>query len=80
MLLFCLVSARTQNFTEWQNPEISAVNRAPMHAAYFAFETEEAAIKAEKEQSANYMTLNGTWKFFRVKDADARPTDQGYAD
>lgn len=23
-----------QSFTEWQNPEINAVNRAPMHTNY----------------------------------------------
>ncbi len=46
-----------------------------MHTAYFAYEDAEAARKAVKEQSANYMTLNGTWKFNWVKDADARPVD-----
>ena len=60
---------------EWINSEINAVNRAPMHANYFAYESKEAALKANKEQSTNYMTLNGIWKFFWVKNADARPTD-----
>lgn len=60
---------------EWQDPEVNAINRAPMHANFFAYETAEMADKAVKEQSANFMTLNGSWKFFWVKDADARPTD-----
>ncbi|MBQ8673417.1 MAG: DUF4981 domain-containing protein [Bacteroides sp.] len=69
------ITAGAQSFTEWQNPEVNAVNRAPMHTNYFAYESQEAADKGVKEHSVNYMTLNGTWKFFWVKDADQRPTD-----
>ena len=60
---------------EWRDPEVNAVNRAPMHANFFAYETAEVAAKDSKEQSQNFMTLNGPWKFFWVKNADARPTD-----
>ena len=44
-------------------------------AHYFAYESDHAAKKGIKENSANFMTLNGTWKFNWVKDADSRPTD-----
>ena len=71
----CALTAGAQSFTEWQNAEVNAVNRAPMHANYFAYENEEAATRAVKEKSENFMTLNGTWKFFWVKDSDSRPTD-----
>lgn len=64
-----------QSFTEWQNPEINAVNRAPMHTNYFAYESADAAHVGVKEHSTRFMTLNGTWKFFWVKNADARPVD-----
>ena len=30
---------------EWRNPEVNAVNRAPMHANFFAYETAEVAAK-----------------------------------
>ena len=69
------LTAGAQTFQEWRNPEINAVNRAPIHTNYFAFENADAAKKANKKQSTNYMTLNGTWKFNWVKDADSRPTD-----
>ncbi len=68
-------AASAQTFQEWRNPEINAVNRAPMHTNYFAYESLETAKKAIKEQSAHFMSLNGTWKFNWVKDADMRPTD-----
>lgn len=69
------MTANAQSFKEWQDPEINAVNRAPMHANYFAYESTKAAIKGIKEKSSNFMTLNGTWKFNWVPNADARPTD-----
>ncbi len=60
---------------EWQDPNVNAINRAPMHTNYFAFESEQAALKGCKVSSDNYMTLNGTWKFNWVEHADQRPTD-----
>lgn len=69
------LTANAQSFKEWLDPEVNAVNRAPMHANYFAYESADAAMKGEKAKSANYMTLNGTWKFFWVPNADQRPTD-----
>lgn len=68
----CLLLAQSN---EWRNAEINAVNRLPMHAAYFSYESRDAAKNGIKEQSANFMTLNGNWKFNWVKDADARPLD-----
>ena len=60
---------------EWQNPRVNEVNRAPMHSWYFAYESEEEADAGIMENSGNYMTLNGTWKFDWVEDADSRPLD-----
>ena len=75
-----VASAQTN---EWQDPEVNAVNRAPMHTSYFAYENAEAAQRGERELSSNYMTLNGIWKFNWVENADARPVDfwkTGYDD
>ena len=52
-----------QTFKEWQDAETNAINRAPMHTNYFAFESAEAAAKGCKKQSENYLSLDGTWKF-----------------
>ena len=64
-----------QTFQEWKDPRTNAVNRAPMHANYFAYESDDVAKKGIKENSSNFMSLNGVWKFNWVKDADSRPTD-----
>jgi beta-galactosidase len=60
---------------EWQNPAINAVNRLPMHTHFFAFENEDLAKSGNKSKSANFLSLNGYWKFNWVSNADARPTD-----
>ncbi|MDR1523635.1 MAG: DUF4981 domain-containing protein, partial [Tannerella sp.] len=71
--LFCMTALAQKN--EWRNPEINQLNRAPMHANYFAYESEKPAMDGIKENSENFLSLNGPWRFFWVKDADARPAD-----
>ena len=63
---------------EWQDPNVNAINRAPMHTNFFAFESEKAALKGCRVASENYLTLNGMWKFNWVKDADQRPVADFY--
>lgn len=68
-------AAKAQTFTEWQNPAVNEINRAPMRASYFAYETADKAAQGMPEQSGRYLSLNGKWKFFFVENADLRPTD-----
>ena len=70
-----LGTAQAQQGTEWQDPAVNEINRAPMRASYFAYETPELAQAGEPEHSARYLSLNGKWKFFFVENADQRPTD-----
>lgn len=65
-----------QQFTEWQDPEVNAINRLPMHADYKIFTSIDDASKAYCDANNPYrMSLNGTWKFNWVENADQRPTD-----
>ena len=59
---------------EWRDPEVKSVNRAQMHANYFAYGS-SSEIPAGMENSSNYMSINGTWKFNWVEHADQRPMD-----
>lgn len=61
----------------WNDPEVNEVNRLPMHASFFAFESDEAA-RAGKASAANYLPLSGTWKFHWVEDASQRPVKDFY--
>ncbi|MEG2864593.1 MAG: glycoside hydrolase family 2 TIM barrel-domain containing protein [Mucinivorans sp.] len=72
--------ALAQNFTEWQDTKVNQINRAPMRSSFFAYENEKAALAGVKENSENFMSLNGKWKFMWVKDASDRPTDFFKAD
>ena len=79
-LVFLLASlslataVHAQTFREWQDPGVNAVNRAPMHTHYFAYENEGLALAGCPESSANYLSVGGDWKFNWVADADLRPT------
>ena len=78
VLACCLSLLGTAAFAqknEWRDPNVNEINRAPMHTNYFAYKNETSALKGCKESSENFMTLNGNWKFFWVKNADMRPTD-----
>ncbi len=70
-------------FTEWHDLQVNQVNRFKLHTSFFAYENVSAALKGDKEASANYLSLNGTWKFNWVENADRRPADffkTGYDD
>ena len=72
ILLAGTISAAEQ--TEWHDPAVNAINRAPMHTNYFAYPDAKEAAGCRTE-SSNYMSINGLWKFNWVKDADMRPLD-----
>lgn len=73
--LALLITGATAQQNEWLDPRVNAVNRAPMHTNYFAYESGAIAEKGERTLSKNYLTLNGLWKFNWVQDADQRPLD-----
>ncbi len=47
----------------WEDELKNEYNREPMHATYFVYANRELALKGDKEQSMNFQSLNGTWKF-----------------
>ena len=65
----------SQSFTEWQNQNLNEVNRLPMHSSYFPYASIEEANEGIKENSENFLSLNGDWKFNWVENLDQRPTD-----
>ncbi|MGM9803645.1 MAG: glycoside hydrolase family 2 TIM barrel-domain containing protein [Muribaculaceae bacterium] len=78
LLLPCLLmitgKAQAQTFTEWHDTDVNQVNRLPMHTNYFAYESLAKAGEG-RENSSNFLSLNGIWKFNWVRDCDMRPTD-----
>jgi len=75
VILSSVMSSFSQSFNEWQDPSVNQINREPMRASYFAYESEILADCSDKSKSSRFMSLEGKWKFNWVKDADKRPTD-----
>jgi len=47
----------------WQNPAIVEKNRLPVSNTFYLYDTEEQALRFEREKSSSFMLLNGKWKF-----------------
>ena len=60
---------------EWEQPEVVAVNREPMKATFFNFESRDKALAGDKAASANYRSLDGTWAFAYSPTPEKRPKD-----
>jgi len=69
------VQAQAVQRAEWELPEVVAVNREPMKATFFNFETREKAIAGDMAASSNYRSLDGTWAFAYSKTPETRPRD-----
>lgn len=41
----CTLSSQAQTFKEWQDPEINAVNRAPMHTNFLLTRVQRLLIR-----------------------------------
>lgn len=59
--------------TEWRDLQVNEVNRFKLHANYFAYESAEKALSGNRKASANYLSLNGMWKFHAAETPDSRP-------
>ncbi len=59
----------------WNDPAKNRDNRLDNVSNYFAYETEQAAVKGDKYDSKRYMSIEGTWKFNWVENANERPAD-----
>lgn len=67
--------ALAQSESRWQNVNINQQNREPRRANFFAFENLEKAQSFDKKKSANYLSMEGMWKFNFVKDHNKRPAN-----
>lgn len=60
----------------WLDPARNADNRRVSVADFFAYENESLARSGQKQQSSRYVSMDGTWKFCFVRNANERP--QGF--
>ena len=73
------VAIQQPTFTEWHDLQVNEINRLPLHTLHFAYDPNDfagtGAEYLDKKKSMNYLSLEGTWKFNWVANADERPTD-----
>ena len=77
LVLFSVLSALSvsaETAPEWRNLLVNQQNREPRRANFFAFESEELAMKGEKSQSSRYLSMEGMWRFLFVKNHQDAPT------
>ncbi len=60
---------------DWENPEVFGINKEPPHATLMPYATLDQALRAEREASPFYQSLNGTWKFHWVRTPEERPVN-----
>ena len=69
------VKAAAPTYKEWHDMQVNEVNRMPMHAAYYKYETPSLVISSNPNEHAGIVSLHGNWKFNWVENADQRPTN-----
>ena len=79
-LLLCFFSF-VQTFAQprldslFENPAIQEINRMPMRANYFPYETAALAKAGDTAHSTRYLSLNGMWRFHWVNKPELLPTN-----
>ncbi|MBB4660399.1 glycoside hydrolase family 2 TIM barrel-domain containing protein [Parvularcula dongshanensis] len=59
----------------WRDPEVVALNRAPMRAYFTPYETKALAETGDPSASRYYQSLDGTWSFGFFPNPDVVPRD-----
>lgn len=74
-------------YTEWHDLQVNAINRFPLHTNFFTYPADDWVYEKDgkivskdilhmnKTESKYFLSLDGTWKFNWVANADQRPTD-----
>lgn len=74
-------------YTEWHDLQVNAINRFPLHTNFFTYPADDWVYEKDgkivskdilhmnKAESKYFLSLDGTWKFNWVANADQRPTD-----
>ncbi len=72
-LLLNQLSVDAKEGEPWQNHQVFAINKEAPHASLFPFESIETSLVNNKEQSSNFLLLNGLWKFDWQRSPKSKP-------
>ncbi len=60
---------------EWKNPTVNQQQREARRANFFAYEQEDVARTGQKAQSANFLSMEGMWRFSFARNHQDAPKD-----
>ncbi|MEX2602821.1 MAG: glycoside hydrolase family 2 TIM barrel-domain containing protein [Gracilimonas sp.] len=77
LLFFTLlgtIAAQTPE-NDWENPEVTGINKFAPHVNVISFQNEELAKEGDFRKSAYYQSLNGDWDFNWSRNPAKRPAN-----
>ena len=66
---------KVKRLNDWENPELFGINKLPGHVRNIPFDSVDAALTRDWQQSPWCQLLNGTWQFELHPNPDAVPAD-----
>lgn len=73
IFLFSTLLCQESNY--WEDHTVFNINKEDPHSTLFPYSNIESAIIDNKENSQNFISLNGIWKFFFSHNPSKRPTN-----
>ncbi len=73
LISFFIVSGGYAQQHDWENEQITGINKEPVHCTYVPYAGISQALADDANSSPYYLCLNGTWKFNWEKHPDMRP-------
>ena len=74
VLLLCGTASASAPPAEWENQHVNAVNRLPMRATSYSYDSPQSALRGDRNASA-ILFLDGVWRFRFDSDMSERPRD-----
>ncbi len=72
VLVLSVTFVRAQEVNDWENPQVTGINKEAPRASFFAFHGKYNPSDIDMKKAPNFLSLNGTWKFNWVE----RPADR----
>lgn len=69
-IFMSIATANAQTGTEWDNTDVTSVNREEAHTIAIPMSSESEIVKNDITASPYYQSLDGTWKFYWVSNPD----------
>lgn len=74
--LFAIISPMAaQDVPDWENPEVTGINKMEPHATMIPFPDERSALEIDWRNSPFVAVLNGFWKFNWAERPSSRPVN-----